>query len=665
MGDVEEEPSRVVAESENNDDDDDEVIDNHEEGLHSVARVELSLENITYAPVVRSGASAKGSDGEGTGLLSCLKSQSGGNAEIKSRKVVLQDVTARVAPHMLSAWMGPSGSGKTSLVSVAAGYCPKSDLIDESTVRSNGNRGRPPAHMVSVVHQEDLMLPNLTVAETIAFAARLKNSDVDVSAEAVTRLVDETIDELGLSSCRDSLVGGVATRGISGGERKRLAVAVELVGRPSVLLMDEPTSNLDSTTAYALMATLKALARAGHSIAVVVHQPRTEIFNLFDNLLLLSRGKAVYSGRPDGVQAYLESVPTVTPLPSMTGIADWVMDVISLDEKRDGGAGSVLANHWKESLHLENGEGQSSSMTGGHLRKSRRLSTLAELHAEPKFKTGFPTQLRMLIKRSWIQQRGERLTRVACIFTAAYVIFTSILYFRLPDTPNYVFERTSLLFFMIITQGNGIVTSSVGSFSRERALLNRERAKKLYGVLPYFLAKTLSDLTMTTLLPLVYGIILYWIANLRATAAAFFTFVLIFYLTVSTAQATGLLLSVAIPNLQAALMLAPTLMIFIVILAGFYVPLDNLNPAIEWASWASFARYGYSALIINEFSGRTIECVSDTIDEEGLCPLPGDSVVASIGLTGAFTNLWLNVVIVVAIQVLIRAITYWLLRRSR
>ena len=107
-------------------------------------------------------------------------------------------------------------------------------------------------------------------------------------------------------------------------------------------------------------------------------------------------------------------------------------------------------------------------------------------------------------------------------------------------------------------------------------------------------------------------------------------------------------------------------MIFIVILAGFYVPLDNLNPAIEWASWASFARYGYSALIINEFAGRDIECGSDSVDEEGEgCPLSGDEVVASIGLSGAFTNLWLNVAIVVAIQVLIRAMTYWLLRRSR
>lgn len=656
MDDVE----QAAAGSEN----DEEVIDvndNEEDGLHSVGQIELSLENITYAPVVRSGRGVKSS--AGAGLCSCLKSQSsGGNSEIKSRKVVLQDVSAKVSPYMLSAWMGPSGSGKTSLVSVAAGYCPKSDLIDESTVRSNGNRGRPPAHMVSVVHQDDLMLPNLTVAETIAFAARLKNSDVDVSNEAVARLVDETITELGLSSCRDSLVGGVSTRGISGGERKRLAVAVELVGRPSILLMDEPTSNLDSTAAYALMTTLKQLARAGHSIAVVVHQPRTEIFNLFDDLLLLSRGRAVYSGRPDGVQNYLESVPTVEPLPKMTGIADWVMDSISLDEKRDGGAGSVMANHWRDA----NDEGRSKAMTNMHRSRSMRLSTLAELHAEPKFKTRFSTQLKMLVKRSWIQQRGERLTRVACIFTSAYVIFTSILYFRMPDRTDYIFERQSLLFFMIITQGNGIVTSSVGSFSRERALLNRERAKKLYGVLPYFLAKTLSDLTMTTLLPLVYGIILYWIANLRATAAAFFAFVLIFYLTVSTAQATGLLLSVAIPNLQAALMLAPTLMIFIVILAGFYVPLDNLNPAIEWASWASFARYGYSALIINEFAGRDIECGSDAIDNEGDgCPLSGDDVVSGIGLSGAFTNLWLNVIIVFAIQLFIRALTYWLLRRSR
>ena len=123
----------------------------------------------------------------------------------------------------------------------------------------------------------------------------------------------------------------------------------------------------------------------------------------------------------------------------------------------------------------------------------------------------------------------------------------------------------------------------------------------MYGVLPYFIAKTLSDMTTTIVMPSFYGIIIYWMANLRPTAAAFFQFVLVFYLTVSTSQSVGLLLSVAIPNLQVSLMLAPALMIFLLILSGFYVPLDNLNPAISWASWLSFGRYGYSGLQCCQF----------------------------------------------------------------
>mmetsp|Transcript_22652 Transcript_22652/g.46998 ORF Transcript_22652/g.46998 Transcript_22652/m.46998 type:complete len:508 (-) Transcript_22652:792-2315(-) len=436
--------------------------------LHSIPLVELCLENITYAPVTRS-AGGRG------GRPSCCTSRRGGMTEIKSRKVILQDVSTRITPYTLSAILGPSGGGKSSLVSVAAGYYSPTDLIGASKIHANGGRGAPPKRLVSVVHQDDLLLPNLTVKETITFAARLKNDESVVCKDEVMRLVDETINELGLSAVKDSLVGGVATRGISGGERKRLAVAVELVGRPSVILLDEPTSGLDSTSAYSLVLKLKELARVGHSISVVVHQPRTAIFDLFDDLLLLSRGRVVYSGRPDRVREYLESIPSVEALPAQTNVADWIMDCIVADERREGGG--ILANCWTNTQ----GNRDKKEMLEKRERISRRLSSLADLHSEPKFKTSTWTQLRLLTRRSMVQQRGERLTQVACIFTTAYILFTGILYWRLPDNTNRVYERLSLLFFVIITQANAIVVSSMTLFSRERNLLRRERAKKVRG----------------------------------------------------------------------------------------------------------------------------------------------------------------------------------------
>jgi len=441
-----------------------------------------------------------------------------------------------------------------------------------------------------------------------------------------------------------------------------------------------PSTGLDSTSAQNLMVTLKDLAGAGHSVAAVVHQPRTEIFNMFDDLLLLSRGRAVYSGRPSGARECLEACPGVTPLPAQTGIADWIMDVITEDEKRDGGG--ALANHWREFSATTTGRPEAGgerrpeeetpeccAASGRSSSLRRRYSTLKELESEPKFKTSLRTQLRVLTARSMKQNRGERITRVAFYFTLVYLLLTSVLWWRIPDDTGRIYERNSLMFFLIIAQSNSIVVTSMTTFSRERALLSRERAKKMYGVLPYFLAKTAGDMTHTILLPTLYGCATYWMANLRPTAPAFFSFLAIFYLTVSTAQSTGLFLSVTIPSLSIGLMLAPAINLFLMILGGFYVPLNNLHPAIEWASWLSFARYGFSALIVNEFGGRSVPCsdgpVSVTVGSGGECPMPGEEVIASMGIAGGFTNKWANVGVLVGLQIVLRVACYAMLRRAR
>ena len=503
-----------------------------EANRRSFRLVELSLENVTYAPATRAAT------------------KTNKNKTI-NRRTILSNVSTKISPYQLSAWMGPSGSGKTSLVSVAAGLIsdPTNDLLQDSCICINGERGSLPKRLIGVVWQDDLLLSNLTVTDTIKFAARLKTSQ-DQSDEEVEQLVEDTISCLGLSQIKDSLIGDPrsgngTSRGISGGERKRVAVAVELVARPSILLLDEPTSGLDATTAYQLMVTLKELAKMGHSIAVVIHQPRTSIFDMFDNLLLLSQGKVVYEGIPSGARHFLESCPNVGLLPPETGKADWIMDVISEDENNGGGA---LPSLWSE-FSLNKKQGQHNPTEHVHpnnqqLRNrhnaatkspqlNRRMSSLAELESEPKFQSGFWTQLKLLTARAARQQRGERITRVASLLICCWIAFTGLAWGHIPDTTDYIFNRSSLLFFIIIAQSNSVVMSSMVAFASERRLLSRERAKKMYGVLPYFFAKTLSDMMNSVALPTFYASVVYWICNLRGTASAFFTFVLTFYLTIS------------------------------------------------------------------------------------------------------------------------------------
>ena len=501
--------------------------------LSDASLVELSLHNVTYSPLTRSaGGPSEAVGGEfrrcrswAEYVATCVPCMS---SESKARKTILQGIRTMVSPYKISAWMGPSGSGKTSLITVAAGLNSSRDnLSEESRIRVNGDSGVPPKGLVGVVWQDDMLLPNLTVDESVRFAARLRAPE-SVSDNQVSERVTRTLLELGLEGLRHSLIGtangsaadGGGTRGISGGERKRVAVAVELVARPPVLLLDEPTSGLDATSAQSLMAMLKGLARAGHSVAVVVHQPRTAIFEMFDDLLLLSKGHMVYSGDPAGVRLCLESCPGIWPLPLQTSIADWIMDSITQDECCSGGGN--LAAHWREyekEMCAEEGKRRQfaddcsdrqpdSKDKSCAPKMGRRLSTLVELNEKSRFQTTFWTQLKVLTLRTMKQQRGESITRVGFYVTLLYTFFTSIIWWNLPDESNRIYERKSLMFFLIIAQSNSVVLSSMTTFSQERALLSRERAKKMYGVLPYFLAKTAGDVTNSLVLPTLYGCVI-------------------------------------------------------------------------------------------------------------------------------------------------------------
>ena len=426
-----------------------------------------------------------------------------------------------------------------------------------------------------------------------------------------------------------------------------------------VLLLDEPTSGLDSTTALSLVRTLKQLAlNYGQAIAVVVHQPRSSIFSLFDSLLLLSKGKSIFNGKPEKARSFLE---TVIPFKdSQFGVSDidWIMDTIIFDENN----GHLIPSQWKNIEHMP--EAVAIRIRRRSLFTSM-LSTRDSLMRESKTTTGFFYQLNLLTRRSMKQQRGEKISHVALIVTVAYTIFTSIFWWRIPDDTNRIYERNSLIFFILIAQSNSVVTASIATFQTERALLARERSKKLYSVLPYFIGKTIADMLNTIVLPSIFGIIVYWATNLRPTIDAFFLFMVFFYLTLLTSQSMGLLLSISISKIQVSLLLAPLISIFLFIMGGFYVPYENINPFVRWATYLSQARYSYTGLILNEYKDRSIQCANEVKVEfgSGDCPLAGEEVIASLDMDGE--EIWFQIMILVLMQFILRAISYALLRRQK
>lgn len=228
--------------------------------------------------------------------------------------------------------MGPSGAGKSSLLNVLAGRSKSHGrLTVKADVRLNNYQVDPTnikvRKLIAFVAQDDSLQVTATPREAIRFSAKLRlpRSTTDHQLDL---LVERMLTELGLVSCADTLIGGELIKGISGGERKRTSVGVELVVKPALVFLDEPTSGLDSFSAVQLCQVLKKVANAGSSVLFTIHQPSSEIFNSFDHLILLNKGRVMYQGAVNDVPTYFAE--RGHPNPPNYNPADWIM-VSSID----------------------------------------------------------------------------------------------------------------------------------------------------------------------------------------------------------------------------------------------------------------------------------------------------------------------------------------------
>ncbi|KAI7754339.1 hypothetical protein M8C21_006027 [Ambrosia artemisiifolia] len=245
--------------------------------------------------------------------------------ESKRTRTVLSGVSGVVRPGELLAMLGPSGSGKTTLLTALGGRLPG------KTSGSITYNGQPFSssikRKIGFVTQDDVLYPHLTVLETLTYAAMLRLPK-NLTHEEKVEQAELIITELGLTMCRNSIVGGALIRGVSGGERKRVSIGQELLVNPSLLLLDEPTSGLDSTTALRLMGTLKGLAKGGRSVVTTIHQPSSRLYWMFDKVVVLCDGCPIYSGQACRVMEYLASIGFV-PGFSLMNPADFLLDLAS------------------------------------------------------------------------------------------------------------------------------------------------------------------------------------------------------------------------------------------------------------------------------------------------------------------------------------------------
>ena len=254
------------------------------------------------------------------------RKKSTGEAELKA---ILKGVNAYMPSGSLTAIIGSSGSGKTSVLNTL------SNRIAVGRLRSTGEityNGSPQLRSIrsAYVMQQDVLIPTLTVRETLYYAAELRLPP-PTTPEERKQIVEAVILELGLKECADTRIGNNVHKGCSGGEKRRTSLAVQMLSNPSVLFCDEVTTGLDAATAFQLVTTLKALAAKGRTIICSIHQPRSEIWQLFDNVLLLAKGSPLYSGPTTGCLAYFESLGYI--LPPFINPAEFLIDLAAIDTR--------------------------------------------------------------------------------------------------------------------------------------------------------------------------------------------------------------------------------------------------------------------------------------------------------------------------------------------
>ncbi|XP_049592688.1 ATP-binding cassette sub-family G member 8 [Syngnathus scovelli] len=556
--------------------------------------------------------------------------------EVKGDKqTAINKLSLRVCSGQMLAVIGSSGCGKTSLLDIIT--CrDESGGVTSGHILINGRPNTPQLVKKSIAHvrQDDRLLPHLTVRETLAFVAKLRLPTHFTQAQRDQR-VDDVIAELRLRQCAHTRVGNDYIRGISGGERRRVSIAVQLLWNPGILILDEPTSGLDSFTAHNLVITLSRLARGNRLVLLSVHQPRSDIFQLFDLVVLLSSGSAVYCG------AAREMVPYFTalghPCPRYCNPSDFYVDLISIDrrspeqearclerarmlaEQFSERVGDTDDHMWKSGMALMHSERFpvcSSSSQSGRTEDDRVVVISKVRDRLPGLQ-----QFAILIRRHMYNDYRDLVTVLVHGLEALLMsLLVGFLYYGAGEQPLSIQDSVALLYMIGALTPFAVVLDVIAKCHAERAMLYHELEDGMYSVTSYFFAKVLGELPEHCVFTLVYALPIYWLAGLNEAPERFLLNFLLVWLMVYCSRAMALFVAAALPTLQTSAFMGNSLFTVFYLTGGFVISLENMWLVASWLSHASFMRWGFQGLLLVQFRGNryAISVGNFTLDVDGI-----------------------------------------------
>ncbi|CAF1282949.1 unnamed protein product [Adineta steineri] len=527
---------------------------------------------------------------------------------------LLDQVSGQIQPGQIVALMGPSGCGKTTLLNTLAGRALNG--VTGNIWFNDQSYDRSMKRKLAYVLQQDLFFEQLTVKQQLTYTGLLRLPS-HLSRNDKLAQVEQIIDQLRIRKCANTPITL-----ISGGEKKRVNIGTELLTNPSVIFLDEPTSGLDSTSAVALIDVLRELAMQGKTIITSIHQPSSQIFQSFDQLILLADGKTIFMGKPSDALPYFATLGHYSP--PQYNPADYVMDLVNQDMK--------IREELKEA-YLQNKINTNIKTISNQLQQQYQYSTAGRqyLLAEPsgnvadltnldnvnliptkhesKWPIGFLPQLLILFSRAFRLSGKTQLTLLSCTQALGLAVITGLCWLRMDFAENTIPDRSSFIFFLMTFWPLNTLMGGLLSFPLERAVIEKERASGSYRLSSYFLAKSLAEAPLKLILPTLFLIIAYWMANINNNFGIFLAILVFQLLSILVAESLGLFLGATLKNLQHAMTAATILLMTLMLVGGFFV--RNLPHWLGvWGKWLSFFKYAYNACLQLQFKGgQHYKCV--------------------------------------------------------
>ena len=536
-------------------------------------------------------------------------------------KQLLHEITSAAQPGRMLALMGSSGAGKTTLLDVIAGR--KNTGVVTGEVKLNGHvvQKETFARLTAYCEQRDMHNEFTTVREALEFSAKLR-LDPSISDETRTAFVEEALQILELDVIADRMIGVAGSdTGLAPGQRKVLTVAVELVSNAPVFFLDEPTSGLDARSALIVMKEVKKVAALGRTVISTIHQPSSEIFMMFDDMLLLQRGGyQVYFGElgPGGsaMVNYLQSLNMSIPLPAGMNPASWMLDVLGGSDSsgvknaekaggmRRNSSGIALDGVMLDEKFLVSAEGK---------RAMKLVDEISERGAsDPMFSFSSPyarsskTQLSAILSRAnkaQMRDIGYNCGRIG-ILTILYILF-GVIYLDL-DTSDEAGVQSMVACVFMTTIFTGIIcmNSVMPVRVRERAVAFRERSSFMYDAIPFSLAQALIEVPWLIVISLCTVIPMYFLVGMIPTAERLFFHIFINFMVSFTFLSLGQAIACLCSTIETAQAGTSAFIPICFLFGGLYLPLPQIPVYWQWAYYINPVSYSIQAVVAPQFERR-------------------------------------------------------------